>query len=147
MSALGLTDAATRVRVAVLAMSVNIAVHAALAPMHLSETPYIGVLFMIGNVALIAAIGLLSSERGRHAGWLLAGATSVAQIAAFLASRTVGLPQGYRENWAVSSENMLGWLCLTVELATVLAAVVSLSATSARPATTDVPSQLVGARR
>ena len=145
MSALRLDDPVGRVRIAVLAMCVNIAVHAALTPMHLSETPYIGVLFMIGNVALIAAIGLLSSERWRRAGWLLAGATSVAQIAAFLASRTVGLPQSYKENWAVSTENMLGWLCLAVELATVIAALVSLTSTSTSAALTDAPAQLLAA--
>ena len=147
MTGMRLTDGAVCVRAAVLAMSVNIAVHAALTPMHLSETPYIGVLFIVGNVALIAAIGLLSREPWRQAGWLLGGATSVAQIAAFLASRTVGLPQGYKENWAVTTENMLGWLCLAVELATVITAFVSLSASATRVAAANASAQLVGAAR
>ncbi len=70
--------------------------------MHLEEKFYIGVLFTIGNVASFVAMLLLIGERLRAIGWLLGAATSVAQFAGFVVSRTIGLPGGYKETWAAA---------------------------------------------
>ncbi|MGW2176551.1 hypothetical protein ACWCXX_00375 [Streptomyces sp. NPDC001732] len=90
--------------------------HLMLVPSHLAEKPYIGVLFLIGGVVLLAvAAGLVLRQRP-FAAWLVGAATSIGMIAGFLLSRTVGLP-GYREtDW----EPPYGVLCLIAEAVFVL---------------------------
>jgi hypothetical protein len=68
------------------------ATHVPLVPEHLEEAPYVGVLFLLLSVVcvgLAAAVLVLD----RDAVWLLSGAVCLAAVVAFLASRTVGLPQ------------------------------------------------------
>ncbi|MGW2109805.1 hypothetical protein [Streptomyces sp. NPDC001948] len=91
--------------------------HLLLVPSHLTEMPYIGVLFLIGGVALLAvAAGLLGRQRPLGA-WLIGAVISIGMIVGFLLSRTVGLP-GYRETgW----EPPYGILCLLSEVVFVLA--------------------------
>ncbi|GGV77218.1 hypothetical protein GCM10015535_09980 [Streptomyces gelaticus] len=91
--------------------------HLMLVPSHLTEMPYIGVLFLIGSVVLLAvAAGLLLHQRPFGA-WLIGAVTSIGMIAGFLLSRTVGLPD-YRET---SWEPPYGVLCLIAEVVFVLA--------------------------
>lgn len=108
--------------VALVALEVNIGIHVALTPMHLEEKFYIGVLFTVGNAALFAAMLLLISSRLRTIGWLLGAATSTVEFVGFVVSRTVGLPQGYKETWANAPEDYLGLVCLAVEVVFVVLA-------------------------
>lgn len=144
--ALRLSPGATR-WAAVVALELNIGVHAALTPMHLQEKLYVGLLFTMGNVALFAAMLLLMSERLRMFGWLLGAATSVVEFAGFVVSRTIGLPQGYKENWTAAPEDYLGLLCLAVEaMFVVLAsrAMTSRQFPTRRPACRAQPARLAG---
>jgi hypothetical protein len=90
---------------------------------HLEEAPYVGWLFIALSVACIAlAVTILFVD---HVGvWLLSAAVCFAAVVAFLASRTIGLPQIRDDvgNWsdplgppAVASEVLmvvLAWLHL-----------------------------------
>jgi hypothetical protein len=68
------------------------ATHVPLVSDHLEEAPYVGVLFILLSVACVAlAAAVLVLDR--DAVWLLSGAVCLAAVVAFLASRTVGLPQ------------------------------------------------------
>jgi hypothetical protein len=107
---------------ALTALELNIGIHAALTPMHLDEMFYIGVLFCVGNAVLFLAMALLMSERRRALGWLLATATSAAELAAFVASRTVGLPRGYHETWTAQPEDLLGLVCVATDVIVIVAA-------------------------
>ena len=89
----------------------NAAVHLYLAPVHLTEKPYIGVLFIIGSALLLAAVGGLVWSRTRVAAWWLGGAVSVGMCAGYIASRTIGLPSGYHETW----NDPFGTACLILE--------------------------------
>lgn len=111
--------------IALVGIELNIGIHAALMPMHLEETFYIGVLFAIGNAALFLAMLAMVSPRTRALGWSLAAATSVAEFGGFVASRTVGLPHGYKETWAAQPEDLLGLVCLVTEVVVVALALVA----------------------
>src|SRR5579875_2103187 len=102
--------------IALVAIELNIGIHVALTPMHLEEEFYIGVLFTMGNAALFAAMLLLMSARLHVVGWFLAAATSAAEFGAFVASRTSGLPGGYRESWISAPEDLLGLVSLACEV-------------------------------
>ncbi|MFJ7197637.1 MULTISPECIES: hypothetical protein [unclassified Streptomyces] len=79
--------------------------------------PYIGVLFLIGGVVLLAVAAGLALRQRPLGAWLIGAVTSIGMIAGFLLSRTVGLP-GYREaGW----EPPYGILCLIAEAVFVLA--------------------------
>jgi hypothetical protein len=101
---------------------VNAGIHVDLAPMHLQEAPYIGVLFILLSLAcIILAATLLVFDAAPV--WLAAGAVSLLGLAAFVVSRTIGLPQIEDDmgNWT----DPLGWATMVVEcLAVLLAAVV-----------------------
>jgi hypothetical protein len=107
------------------AVTINIGLHVWLTPMHLEEMPYIGVLFCVGNAALLAALLLLLSSRGAAVGWLLLAATAAAEAALFVASRTGGLPSGYLEPWFGEPEDTLGLFCLVTDVAMIACAVAS----------------------
>jgi hypothetical protein len=66
--------------------------HIPLIRMHLEEAPYVGWLFIALSLVCIAlAVAIVFVD---NAGvWLLSGLTCFAAVVAFLASRTVGLPQ------------------------------------------------------
>ncbi|MFD0277857.1 hypothetical protein ACFVHB_28660 [Kitasatospora sp. NPDC127111] len=102
----------------------NAVVHLILVPSHLEEKPYVGVLFVVGSVVMLAvAAGLLLLRRPIGA-WLVGSATSIGMIVGFLLSRTVGLP-GYQEDeWEVP----YGPLALVVEALFVVAFAVWLGA-------------------
>ena len=66
--------------------------HIPLIPDHLEEAPYVGWLFIaLSVVCIVLALAILVVDDPSI--WLLSGATCLAAVVAFLASRTVGLPQ------------------------------------------------------
>ena len=68
------------------------ATHIPLIPGHLKEAPYVGVLFiLLSVVAVLLAIAVVVVPTDTV--WVAAGAVCLAAVLAFLASRTVGLPQ------------------------------------------------------
>jgi hypothetical protein len=97
--------------------------HIPLIQDHLEEAPYVGWLFIALSVAcIVLAVTTLFVD---HVGvWLLSAAVCFAAVVAFLASRTIGLPQIRDDvgNWsdplgppAVASEVLmvaLAWLHL-----------------------------------
>ncbi|MFJ3302329.1 hypothetical protein ACIPSA_04265 [Streptomyces sp. NPDC086549] len=96
----------------------NAVLHGLLVPDHLEERFYIGVLFAVGSVVMLAvAVGLVTLKRPMVA-WLTGVIVSLGMIVGFLLSRTVGLPGGYYEpGW----EPPYGPLSLIVEGLFVLA--------------------------
>jgi hypothetical protein len=97
--------------------------HIPLIKDHLQEAPYVGWLFIALSVVCIAlAVAILFVDNVGV--WVISGAVCLAAVVAFLASRTVGLPQIGDDvgNWtdplgipAVASEVLmvaLAWLHL-----------------------------------
>ncbi len=68
------------------------ATHVPLVAEHLEEAPYVGVLFLALIVTCTALAVLLLVHESRSA-WWLSGVVCLLAVMAFLASRTVGLPQ------------------------------------------------------
>lgn len=106
------------------------AVHIPLIGEHLEEAPYIGVLFIVLAVAcVVLAAAILAVDT--IAVWVAVGAVSVLALAAFLLSRTVGLPQIGDDigNWT----EPLGYPALVAEFLTALlaSAVLALTRTGA----------------
>jgi hypothetical protein len=66
--------------------------HIPLVRDHLEEAPYVGWLFIALSVAcIVLAVGIVLVDNPGV--WILSGAVCLAAVVAFLASRTVGLPQ------------------------------------------------------
>jgi uncharacterized membrane protein len=92
--------------------------HIPLIKMHLEEAPYIGWGFILLSVACIAlAIAILFVDDATL--WVVSGAICLAAVVAYLASRTIGLPQIQDDvgNWteplgipAVASEVLMAAL-------------------------------------
>ncbi len=104
--------------------------HVPLIPGHLEEAPYIGVLFIALSVVSLAS-ALLLVLRDSAAVWAASGVLTLLALVAFLASRTVGLPQLGDDigNWS----DPLAFPAITAEaLATVIAAAVLTHRPSAR---------------
>jgi hypothetical protein len=77
--------------VAALALVANAYIHIELTPHHLMEAQYIGVLFIVLSVAcIVLTAGLLFFDN--VVVWGATGLVSVAGLAAFVASRMIGLP-------------------------------------------------------
>ncbi|WP_336048106.1 hypothetical protein [Streptomyces sp. CA2R101] len=91
--------------------------HLILVPAHLEEKPYIGILFLIGGLALVGVtVGLI--HHNPAPAWLAGTLISIGMIVGFTLSRTIGLPGGYKENgW----EPPYGLLSMIAEIAFVLA--------------------------
>ncbi|WP_432170245.1 hypothetical protein [Streptomyces sp. 1222.5] len=90
----------------------NVVLHALLVPDHLEEKFYIGVLFALGSVVMLAVAAALVTLKRPMIAWLTGALVSFGMIIAFLLSRTVGLPDGYYESgW----ESPYGPLSLIVE--------------------------------
>jgi hypothetical protein len=78
--------------VASLLLLVAAGTHIPLIQDHLEEAPYVGWLFIVLSVVcLVLAAAILFVDDA--AVWLVSGAVCLAAVVAFLASRTVGLPQ------------------------------------------------------
>ncbi|GAB3669382.1 hypothetical protein GCM10027596_41350 [Nocardioides korecus] len=67
-------------------------VHALLVPEHLEEAPYAGVLFLALTVVCLVLAALLVRHDSR-AVWATVALVSLLALAAYVLSRTVGLPQ------------------------------------------------------
>lgn len=68
------------------------AVHIPLVSEHLEEARYVGVLFiLLSLVCVVLAFALVLRDTRRV--WLASGLVGVSALAAFLVSRTVGLPE------------------------------------------------------
>ena len=72
-------------------LAVIAAVHIAIAPDHLREAPYAGVLFIALATAALASAGLLLATRDERV-WAAAVALCGGALAAYVMSRSVGLP-------------------------------------------------------
>lgn len=114
---------------AITAAFVNLAIHLVLVPMHLAEMLYIGVLFVIGSGLLgMVMVGLASDrDRLRTSAWVGGTLVSAVESVLFVLSRTTGLPGGYHETWATSTEDLLGLTSLAVEVVFIACAVVSVA--------------------
>jgi hypothetical protein len=99
---------------------VNATIHLYLAPMHLMAAPYIGVLFIALSAACIILAVLLTFLDNASV-WAATGAVSLLALIAFLASRTVGLPQIGDDigNWT----EPLGYPNMLAEVLTIAVAV------------------------
>ena len=75
-----------------LLLLVAAATHVPLVSEHLEEAPYAGVLF-VALIVACAALAVLVLVHDSPLVWVLSGAVCFLAVAAFLASRTVGLPQ------------------------------------------------------
>src|SRR5438270_11715931 len=115
-------------RVAALAATwVTIGVHIYLASDHLMEKTYIGVLFLVGAALLVPTVHALA--RGLSTLALAWGAAiNLGMVAAFVLSRTTGLPGGFREGW--TSDHGLGLVALSCEITFLLASALALLPTA-----------------
>jgi hypothetical protein len=102
----------------------NAAVHVPLVPEHLEEAPYIGVLFIALSIVCVVLAGLVVA-RDTLLVWVAAGSVSLLALAAFVVSRTVGLPQIGDDigNWT----EPLGFPTLVAELVTIALTVLVLA--------------------
>ncbi len=85
--------------------------HLLLAPEHIREVPYIGVLFVVGAVVLLASAGALAWRNALPA-WLTGALVSGGMIVGFALSRTVGLPDYKEEGW----DAPYGVICMIAEV-------------------------------
>jgi hypothetical protein len=77
---------------AILMLLVSGGIHLALIPEHLQEAPYIGYLFIADTLAcVVLAVALV--VRDAPVVWAASGVLSALALAAYVASRSVGLPQ------------------------------------------------------
>lgn len=88
-------------------------IHVVEAPEYLEEKRYIGILFIVAGIG--AVISMYGIWKAQSWGWQLGVVVAGGSAAAYLASRTVGLP-GFRENsWSQFLEPS-GMISLVVEL-------------------------------
>lgn len=102
---------------AVASLITTAAVHTALAPAHLREAPYAGVLFIaLSATALTIAASLV--RRNNELAWMAAGLISVTALLAYAVSRSIGLPSLGDDigDWL----NPLGIVAMVSETATAL---------------------------
>src|SRR5215203_3605505 len=92
-------------------------IHTYLAPMHLEEQRYIGVLFLVASVLLAVVAVSLVVPAVQLLAWCAGAAVCVGMAVGYAASRTVGLPNGYHESW----QDAWGTTCLVLEVAFLLA--------------------------
>ncbi|WP_407288786.1 hypothetical protein [Streptomyces sp. BP-8] len=108
-------------------------VHLLLVPEHLEEVAYMGILFLVGSVALLVAAAGLARPRPLPA-WLLGTAVSAGMVLGFALSRTVGLPDYQEVGW----DPPYGVLSMVAEVAFVVAFVVWCGVERTRTASTAV---------
>ncbi len=88
-------------RISAAALAVVGVIHIALAPEYLEEQAYIGVLFILGGVAL-AVLAVRLWLRDDAPAWLVGALIMAGMGIGFVLSRTVGLP-GFKESeWELS---------------------------------------------
>jgi hypothetical protein len=95
-----------------LAVAVSAGVHGGLAPSHLQEEPLLGIGF-VGAAALLTLIAVALTQRDARRPSAAAAALFAALVAAYAATRPVGLPGLEHEAWdslglATSAVELLG---------------------------------------
>ncbi|MFE4256881.1 hypothetical protein ACFRU3_47250 [Streptomyces sp. NPDC056910] len=90
--------AAAPAGVAVCCALLSAVVHLVIAPEHLAETLYIGILFIAGGVALLLTAGALALWNSVTA-WWTGALVSGGMILGFALSRTIGLPGYHEQGW------------------------------------------------
>jgi hypothetical protein len=113
----------------VLALLVTGGSHLALVPEHFHEATYAGGLFLLDSVAALGlAVVLLVSDRRWL--WAAAGAVGALTVAAYVLSRTAGLPRLGDDvgNWT----DPLSFPALAAEIALVAIAVARLNGSASR---------------
>jgi hypothetical protein len=100
-------------------LAVIAGVHIAIAPEHLHEAPYAGVLFLVLAAATLAAAGLVLTT-DHPLVWIGTAGLSLSALVAYLVSRSVGLPSLSDDigDWL----NPLGVVAVVSETAVVLIA-------------------------
>jgi uncharacterized membrane protein YfcA len=88
-------------------------IHLIEAPEYFQEQRYVGVLFVAAAIG--AAISMYGIVREKAWGWFLGLAVAGGSVAAYLASRTIGLP-GFRENSLAQFLEPSGLFSLVVEI-------------------------------
>lgn len=104
---------------------VSLASHVPVTPEHLHEAPYVGALFIALMVAcFVLAVGMAVADS--RTVWAAAGVVTALAFAAYIVSRSVGLPQMADDigNWA----EPLGLVAITAEALTVVASAAALAA-------------------
>ena len=91
-------------------------IHLILAPEYVSKAAYLGVLFVLGAVAL-GAFALRLWREDDVPSWLLGALTMAGMGVGFVLSRTVGLPGFHEGEWELS-----GIVSLVLEAGFVIAA-------------------------
>jgi len=104
---------------AAVCLAVIAGVHIAIAPEHLHEAPYAGVLFLVLAAAALVAAGLVLTTNHPLV-WTATAALSLSALVAYLMSRSVGLPSLSDDigDWL----NPLGVIAVVCETAVVLIA-------------------------
>src|SRR5262245_26946382 len=113
----------------VLALLVTGGIHLALVPEHFEEATYAGWLFLLDSVAALGlAVLLLMSDRRWL--WVAAGSLGAVTVAAYVLSRTAGLPRLGDDvgSWT----DPLSFPALAAEVALVAIAVVKVSGSASR---------------
>jgi hypothetical protein len=114
---------------AVLALLVTGGIHLALVPEHFDEAAYAGWLFLVDGLAALALAAVLLVSDRRWV-WMASGLTAGATVAAYVLSRTAGLPRLSDDigNWT----EPLSFPALAAEVAVVAIAVARLSGSASR---------------
>jgi len=103
-------------RAAAAALAVVGAIHIILSPEYFGEQAYIGVLFVLGGLVLLAFAARLWRADDVPS-WLLGALTMAGMGIGFILSRTTGLPGFHESEWELS-----GLICLVLEAGFVVAA-------------------------
>jgi len=80
-------------------------IHLVLVPEYLEEKPYVGWLFLIGGLTLVATtvLGYRSAGSSRASlAWAAAAAVATGMFVGGIASRTTGLPGFHPHDWEIS---------------------------------------------
>ena len=96
-------------RAAAAALAVVGAIHIILSPEYFGEQAYIGVLFVLGGLVLLAFAARLWRADDVPS-WLLGALTMAGMGVGFILSRTTGLPGFHESEWELS-----GIVCLVLE--------------------------------
>jgi drug/metabolite transporter (DMT)-like permease len=103
-------------RISAAALAVVGVIHLVLAPEYFSQQAYIGVLFVLGGIAL-AVLAVRLWMRDDAPAWLVGALVMAGMGIGFVLSRTTGLP-GFKESeWELS-----GVICLVLEAGFVMVA-------------------------
>lgn len=110
---------------AVFSLVAELGIHLFLAPDHLREMPYMGWLFVASAVIITAVlVGLNGTRAARSASYGVGAVACFVMFGGFVASRTMGLPMGYREGWL--ADDALGIPSLAFEVIFIACAALAL---------------------